>query len=82
MAKTANFNPTEHALVPAHEKINDKEIKEILDRYDITLDCLPRITINDAAIAHLKVKEGDVIKITRPSQTAGETIFYRCVING
>jgi DNA-directed RNA polymerase subunit H (RpoH/RPB5) len=37
--------------------------------------------VSDAAIAKLEVKEGDVIKITRVSPTAGTTVFYRGVAN-
>jgi len=41
---------------------------------------LPKIFSTDPAIRHLNVKKGDVIKITRKSPTAGETIYYRVVI--
>jgi DNA-directed RNA polymerase subunit H (RpoH/RPB5) len=41
---------------------------------------LPKIFITDPAIGHLDAKEGDVIKIKRPSRTAGEALFFRGVI--
>ncbi len=77
----SKFDVTKHCLVPQHEKLIDKDKKELLEKYRISIKELPRILAKDAAIAHMKVKEGDIIKITRPSCTAGKTVFYRCVIN-
>lgn len=70
-----------HVLVPKHEKVSEKEKTEILEKYDISLKQLPRISVNDPAIAHLDVDSGDLIKITRKSQTSGTFIFYRVVSN-
>lgn len=72
----------EHVLLPKHEKLSEKEKKELLEEYHITMKELPRIKESDAAIQSLKAKPGDVIKITRKSPTAGEAVFYRGVING
>jgi DNA-directed RNA polymerase subunit H len=79
MAK--KFDPLKHYLVPKHEKTAEKERKDILERFSISIAELPKIFSDDPAIEHLGPKEGDVIKITRKSPTAGTTIFYRCVIN-
>ncbi|MBI4450360.1 DNA-directed RNA polymerase subunit H [Candidatus Woesearchaeota archaeon] len=73
----AKFDPTKHELVPKHSKASDKEKKDILERYQITLRELPKILATDPAIQHLDVKEGDLVKITRASQTAGESTYYR-----
>ncbi|MBI2137999.1 DNA-directed RNA polymerase subunit H [Candidatus Woesearchaeota archaeon] len=75
------FDVTKHSLVPKHLKLSDKEKKEILDLYRISLKELPKIRKKDSGIAHLEVKEGDVIKIIRPSATAGESIFFRVVVS-
>ncbi|MDO8660975.1 MAG: DNA-directed RNA polymerase subunit RpoH/Rpb5 C-terminal domain-containing protein, partial [Candidatus Woesearchaeota archaeon] len=42
---------------------------------------LPRILAKDPALEGLDAKEGDLIKITRKSMTAGEALFYRRVVN-
>jgi len=68
-------------LVPEHVKLTDKEKKELLGNYHISLKELPKISKKDPAIEHLNAKEGDVIKIIRKSKTASEAIFYRGVIN-
>lgn len=75
------FDVSKHNLVPRHSKLSDKERKEILTFYKISPKELPKIKKKDAAIANLEVKEGDIIKITRASLTAGESIFYRTVVN-
>ena len=75
------FEISEHRLVPKHTKLSDKEKEELLGAYQITNKELPKIKKNDPAIASLEVKEGDVIKIVRPSLTSGESIFYRGVVN-
>ncbi len=70
-----------HSFVPIHEKLSEKEIKELFEYHNITIKELPKILKKDPAIRHLDVKENDVIKITRNSATAGESVFYRGVIN-
>jgi len=69
-----------HELVPEHSKLSDKEAKALLKTYNITIRELPKILIFDPAIAHLNVKEGDIIRIRRKSRTAGGVIFYRGVV--
>jgi len=75
------YNIQEHNLVPEHLKLNEKEVKDLLEQYHISLKELPKISKKDPAISHLNAKEGDVIKIIRKSKTASESIFYRGVIN-
>ena len=70
-----------HKFIPEHTKISDAEKKALFETYRITLQELPKIMLNDPAIAHLEPKIGDVIKITRKSETAGVSVFYRGVIN-
>ena len=68
-----------HVLIPKHEKLSAKHKKTLLEKYNVSLKQLPRILRGDPAIQHLGVKEGDIIKITRESKTAGSAIFYRVV---
>lgn len=70
-----------HVLIPEHTKLSDKDKKALLAKYNISMRELPKIFLKDAGITHLDVKEGDVIKITRNSPTAGTTVFYRGIIN-
>ncbi|NQU98624.1 DNA-directed RNA polymerase subunit H [Candidatus Woesearchaeota archaeon] len=70
-----------HILVPVHLKLSDKDKKALMEKYNVDIKELPKISIKDPAISHLDAKERDVIKIIRKSSTAGETVFYRGVIN-
>jgi DNA-directed RNA polymerase subunit H (RpoH/RPB5) len=63
-----------HILQPKHTKISSDEIEKILNKFNITLAQLPKISQKDAALPE-DCKKGDVIKIER----AGE-IYYRVVI--
>ncbi|MBI5389271.1 DNA-directed RNA polymerase subunit H [Candidatus Woesearchaeota archaeon] len=77
MAKDVDL--AKHYLVPKHSVLSDTEKAKILEHYRITPKELPKIAKKDAGIAHLEVKEGDVIKIVRNSPTAGKSVFYRVV---
>ena len=75
------FDITKHSLVPKHTKLSDKEKKQVLEKYNITLNELPKILASDPAIKDLGLKLGDIVKIERKSKTAGEYDYYRGVIN-
>ena len=72
---------TKHVLIPKHSKLSDKDKAQVLSQYGIVAENLPRILKADSAIADLGVSSGDVIKIVRSSPTAGESIFYRVVVD-
>ncbi|VUT24932.1 MAG: DNA-directed RNA polymerase subunit H [Candidatus Methanolliviera sp. GoM_oil] len=74
------FNLFDHKLVPKHILLNEGEAKELLDKYDIEREMLPKIKESDPAAKEINAKQGDIIKIIRESYTAGETEFYRVVI--
>jgi len=57
-----------------------KEAKQVLEKYHCKSFELPLIFVSDPAIVGLGVKAGDMIKITRKSATAGESFYYRYVI--
>lgn len=79
MAKTVDI--TKHTLVPKHVLVSETEKKHIAEELKLTGKELPKILKTDPAILDLKAKDGDVIKITRKSSTAGEISFYRRVIS-
>jgi DNA-directed RNA polymerase subunit H (RpoH/RPB5) len=75
------FDVTKHALVPKHAILSEAEKKKITQKYRLIGQEFPRILKTDPAIANLKPKEGDVIKIVRSSQTSGKAVFYRRVVS-
>ena len=82
MAKKKIIEIKKHILRPVHTKLSESDKKKILAYYHVTEKELPKIYKDDAALMRLNLKEGDVIKIERDSQTAGGSIFYRVVVNG
>lgn len=73
---------SKHVFVPKHNILNDAEKDELLKKYNVTLNQLPRIVLSDPMVVKLEAKVGDVIKIVRDSQTSGKTTYYRVVIKG
>ncbi|UCH71692.1 MAG: DNA-directed RNA polymerase subunit H [Thermoplasmatales archaeon] len=70
----------DHELVPCHTIISDKEKEELIEKYNITLDQLPKILDTDPVSIFIGAKPGQIIKITRKSHTAKEAVVYRFVI--
>nr|AIF00333.1 DNA-directed RNA polymerase subunit H (rpoH) [uncultured marine thaumarchaeote KM3_130_G11] len=52
----------------------------MLEKFHCKPTELPLIFVTDPAIIGIGVKPGDMIKITRKSATAGESLYYRYVV--
>jgi DNA-directed RNA polymerase subunit H len=70
----------EHIYVPKHEIITKKEAEGVLEKYHCKATELPLIFATDPAIIGLGVKPGDMIKVTRKSATAGDSFYFRYVV--
>jgi DNA-directed RNA polymerase subunit H len=73
---------TDHIYQPRHEIVPRKEAEEVLKRYNTKPSQLPYILMEDKGLEELDVRPGDIIKITRKSPTAGESVYYRYVVEG
>jgi DNA-directed RNA polymerase subunit H (RpoH/RPB5) len=67
-------------FIPHHEIICDEEKTELLNKYSEKE--LSKILNTDIMCRYYGGKLGDIFKITRPSFTAGYSIFYRKVAPG
>ena len=75
------INQLQHELIPKHELLSQEEKKSIIDNLQMNSEKnLPHIFSDDPAILHLSPKAGDLIRITRKSQTAGQAVYYRLVV--
>ena len=69
-----------HNLVPLHEIVSEKERKELMEKYSITPEQLPKILNTDPVSIFIGAQPGQIIKVTRKSHTAKEAVAYRLVV--
>jgi DNA-directed RNA polymerase subunit H (RpoH/RPB5) len=73
------INPMKHVLVPKHQIVPPTAHPELMSSLYITVKTkLPEIKFHVDPIARcIGAVPGDIVKITRPSSSAGESIMYR-----
>ncbi len=76
-----NIEPGRGPHCGIHEIMTPTEIEnEITKHHKLSILDLKRIAQNDAQLQFLRVKIGDVIRITKISRSGGQSIDYRVVI--
>jgi DNA-directed RNA polymerase subunit H len=79
-----------HHLVPPHELLSESESQMMMQTLGTSFERLPKILLSDPGLQtdpkFLSAKEahevlaGRLVRIRRPSQTAGEAVAYRVVV--
>ncbi len=67
-----------HVLQPKHTKISKEELAKLLEKYNISVIQLPKISKKDPAVPEGS-EVGDVVKIERKTEE-GEQNYYRVVV--
>jgi len=79
--KRLQYNILNHSLVPEHTIIDDKQVDEVMKKYNIKNKMeFPDISRFDPVARVIGLRPGDVCKIIRPSKTAITTEYYRVCI--
>ena len=68
-----------HMLVPKHEIMTDGEISDEFSEVDYDFKDLPKIKSDDPVVKAIGAEPGNILRITRESQTAGVFVTYRIV---
>jgi DNA-directed RNA polymerase subunit H (RpoH/RPB5) len=75
------FNILKHILVPEHRIMKEKEVKEVMLKYNInSISQFPDISRFDPVARVIGLRPGQVCHIIRPSKTAIQSNYYRACI--
>ena len=75
------YNPMKHELVPKHKKMTEEEIKKLMEETQLkSKNQLPLIQKQDIIARWLGLYPGDIVKITRYTETSGKYYYYRCCV--
>ncbi len=75
-----SFEIFNHDFVSKHELLTPEEKEEFLAELKVQPYQLPRIKAHDPAIIAVGGKPGDIVRVIRKSQTAGEYAAYRYIV--
>eukprot|EP01095_Lingulamoeba_sp_RSL-Kostka_P013565 TRINITY_DN5653_c0_g1_i1.p1 TRINITY_DN5653_c0_g1~~TRINITY_DN5653_c0_g1_i1.p1 ORF type:complete len:205 (-),score=44.80 TRINITY_DN5653_c0_g1_i1:179-793(-) len=74
------LNITKHCLVPEHKVLSKKQKRQLLSKYKLTADKLPKVKITDPVARYYGLSVGQVVKIRRESEKTGTYYTYRVCI--
>jgi DNA-directed RNA polymerase subunit H len=76
------FKVSTHFLIPKHELLTKEETSTFLARQNASPSQFPYILNTDPLAKEVGARPGDLVRITRRSETAGSSTYYRYVVEG
>lgn len=81
LSKELLYNPTKHELVPKHKKLSPEAAETLINDLQLkSKNQLPFIQKQDIIARWLGLQPGDIVKITRYTETSGKYYYYRCCV--
>ncbi len=74
------FKVSTHFLIPKHELVTKEEASQILANFNSSPSQFPYILVTDPFAKEIGAKPGDFVRISRKSETAGSSTYYRYVV--
>lgn len=71
------INIVDHVKVPKHKVISEQDKQNLLKKYNLSEEQLPKISRDDPMAKYLGMVPGEVVKILRSSPTSGSSEYYR-----
>ena len=79
LMKELLFNITRHVLIPEMRLLNKDEINQVVKKFRVSANKLPKFLLTDPVVRYYGGKTGDVFEIKRISLGSGVNITYRYV---
>jgi len=70
---------SKHELVPDHSVLDEADLEDVIEEYNIRKTDLPKIKRTDPALPS-EAEVGDVVEIVRDSRTTDRAVVYRLVV--
>lgn len=74
------FRVSTHFLLPKHELLTKEEAAQVLANHNASPSQFPYILATDPMVKEIGANPGDFVRITRKSETAGSSVYYRYVV--
>ncbi|MDG6902275.1 MAG: DNA-directed RNA polymerase subunit H [Nitrososphaerota archaeon] len=71
-----------HFLIPKHELLTKEEAQQVVAKSNAKPSQFPFLLATDPLAKEIGAKPGDFVRITRNSETAGSSTYYRYVVEG
>ena len=71
-----------HFLIPKHELLTKEEASQVVARFNASPAQFPYLLNTDPLAKEVGARPGDFVRITRRSETAGTSTYYRYVVEG